>query len=513
MRQLPVLLVLLMPSHTRAEIPAAPVMTVYQFDGNLEIPFYRIDSFLKMGPASPAGGLAQGTFLVPCLVVRGGKPVTTRGGTPFVGFEVVLDSTRATPESVEKLEKVRKDIGAKMVVNHHCDSGVQHLIDARRLISREAIPFFEPPKREVPKGEMPKRETRNGSASSHTELDQIIRAFHNSSHCAQANQRLVQRRTSLARAWDGFLAGNGEKWPAVEMKRARNLDFTMRTAIYEGHLGRGCSAYGACERNIIALSIRNRARGRCLKWQGCRFDGDFEGVATSVSQYNIWDEYLTQISGLTSCYLRDDIPDEEHLAKTRAIHTQSVGDVEKILFGSNDQLRKMFPGTPVRELQGLRHYYHPPAMGKCFPEHDRIEYISAAFAKKGDDFVLVANTWVQVGDKKHSGYLFRKLVLEQRPDEDIVSFADHHAGFVLDSRKVTLKPPWRCVPYGIPSGCRFETIGRHRKPPSWLDAGKSTELTCQVEDRGAGCKKTGSSATVKVGGRCDTKMRPMSGVH
>jgi len=36
----------------------------------------------------------------------------------------------------------------------------------------------------------------------------------------------------------------------------------MRTAIYEGHLDRGCNAYGACERNIIALSIRNRAQPR-----------------------------------------------------------------------------------------------------------------------------------------------------------------------------------------------------------------------------------------------------------
>ncbi|MFN8642775.1 MAG: hypothetical protein U0802_14405 [Candidatus Binatia bacterium] len=75
----------------------------------------------------------------------------------------------------------------------------------------------------------------------------------------------------------------------------------MRTALYEGHIGRGCSAYGACERNVIALSIRNRAVERCLAGQGCRQAGDFEGVSSAVAQYNIWDEYLTQTTGPASC--------------------------------------------------------------------------------------------------------------------------------------------------------------------------------------------------------------------
>ncbi len=56
----------------------------------------------------------------------------------------------------------------------------------------------------------------------------------------------------------------------------------MRTALYEGHIGRGCTAYGACERNIVALSIRNRALRPVPSRQGCRFPGDFQGVSSTV---------------------------------------------------------------------------------------------------------------------------------------------------------------------------------------------------------------------------------------
>ena len=142
----------------------------------------------------------------------------------------------------------------------------------------------------------------------------------------------------------------------------------MRTVLYEGHLGRGCSAYGACERDVIALSIRNRALERCLGGQGCTSRGDFEGVASAVSQYNIWDEYVTQTSGLTSCFLRPDLAGNEHYARLQAMYEQSAGDVERILFGGARDLEELFPLSPLAELTAMRNYYHPPAMGKCFPE-------------------------------------------------------------------------------------------------------------------------------------------------
>jgi hypothetical protein len=148
-------------------------------------------------------------------------------------------------------------------------------------------PSFDPPSLATPIAER--------DASGGTGLDGIVRAFHGSAACADAHARLVGRRASLARAWDAFAHANPGGWSAADLARARNLDYVMRTALYEGNLDRGCSAYGACERNVIALSIRNRGREGCTASVSCSFQGDFEGVASSVSQYNVWDELLTQV--------------------------------------------------------------------------------------------------------------------------------------------------------------------------------------------------------------------------
>ena len=82
-----------------ADIPATPVMTLYRFNGDLNMPYYDVEQFQGAGALAPAGTLAQGTTLVPCLVIRDGRPLTNLAGTPFVGFEVVVDARNATPES------------------------------------------------------------------------------------------------------------------------------------------------------------------------------------------------------------------------------------------------------------------------------------------------------------------------------------------------------------------------------------------------------------------------------
>ena len=70
------LLALLVPSRATA-IPATPLMTVYEFNGPLEIPYYEIETFQRSGTSSSrTGTLTQGTSVIPCLVVRGGQPLT-----------------------------------------------------------------------------------------------------------------------------------------------------------------------------------------------------------------------------------------------------------------------------------------------------------------------------------------------------------------------------------------------------------------------------------------------------
>jgi hypothetical protein len=378
---------------------------------------------------------------------------------------------------------------------------VRYVVNVRSFYALEKAPFFDPPGRGGGSGD-----------AGQSELDRIVHAFHNSSHCEGANRRLIGRRAALQRAWDGFIRDNQRRWPEKTLAKAKHLDYTMRTALYEGHLDRGCNAYGACERNVIALSIRNRARGHCSGAQGCRFPGDFQGVSSKVSQYNIWDEYLTQISGLTSCFLRSDLASDEYYEKIQAMYAQNVRDVEHILYGSDTVLREIFPGNGMGDLQNLRHYYHAPAMGKCFPSHDRVEYMSGAVASKGGDFALIADTRIQVGNKTGGGYEFREFTFREDEDRDLVQVRDNYPGFVVDARKVSLRKPSGCRAYGIPAGCRFKDIGRYRKTPPWLSAGKSLELTCRIKDRGEQCRGAGRIKTAKVGGSCDTQMRPVTGV-
>jgi hypothetical protein len=501
-------LVLMASSQAMADIPATELMTVYKFNGPLEIPYFGVEAFQRSGTAAPAGTLTQGSSVVPCLVIRSGRPLTDRNGTPFVGFEVVVDARRATGESTEQFRTAMAARRSITAPNHHCGEGVAYVLDARNLYALDKPPKFDPPVADAPAAD-PADPAAPEAAS---ESDQIVRTFHNSVQCADANRELVGRRAALQQGWSRFSAENANRWSPDALGRARQLDFAMRTAIFEGHLDRGCNAYGSCERNIIALSIRNRAREACRSGQGCGFIGDFEGVAANVSQYNIWDEYLTQVSGLTSCYLRRDLAANE--AKLAAIYGHTVADVERILFGDDSDLKAIFPRSSLGDLKALRHYYHPPAMGKCFPDYPQVEFIAGAVAGNGENFALLANTRIEVAEKAEGGYLFRDVVVRDEGGRDALQVLDLYRGFVIDGRKVTLRGPAGCLPYGIPRGCRFDSVGRHRKVPGWLNSGDALEIHCSVPDRGEQCLRgPGAPDVVSVGGTCDTEMRPVAGVH
>lgn len=505
-----ILITLLITSVAWADIPATPVMTLYRFNSALEIPYYDIQTFQKSGPSTSAGTLPQGSSVVPCLVVSGGTPLTDNQGVPYVGFKVVVDPRTATSISRQRYKAEFKERQALTVTNHHCDANVRYVIDVRILYAMDKAPFFDPPRPAEPSKSV---EQPVG------ELDQIIRAFHNSSYCDSVNQHLQQRRNTLKESWSRFISDRQNQWSNDTLQRAKHLDYTMRTAIFEGHLERGCNAYGACERNTIALSIRNRGRESCAKRQGCSGSGDFQGVSANVSQYNIWDEYLTQISGLTSCFLRNDLvrtDSSEALLykKLQSMYVQNLADVQRILFGGDQDLMTVFLNNSLSDLKKMKHYYHAPAMGKCFPNHERVEYVSGAVAKKGNDFALIANTRIRVDQKFDGGYFFRSFLVQDDAARDVVRIADNYSGFIIDGRRISLKETnSKCAPYGIPSGCQSGEIGRYRKTPSWVNAGKPLELICRVDDRGEQCKGIGKPKMVSVGGVCDVEMRPFTGIE
>ena len=110
------------------------------------------------------------------------------------------------------------------------------------------------------------------------------------------------------------------------------------------------------------------------------------------------------------------------------------------------------------------------------------------------------------------GYRFRSFRVQDGPVRDVTRIVDNYRGFVVDKRRVTLQPASRCAPYGLPAGCRFSEIGRYRKTPSWVNTGRPLEVQCRIKDRGEQCQGAGTVRTARVGGVCDTEMRPFTGV-
>ncbi|MEN6374415.1 MAG: hypothetical protein ABFD75_06480 [Smithella sp.] len=496
---------MLPPSGVRAEVPAAPVLTLYEFNGPLEVPYYNIDTFRRKGTSLPAGYLAMGSSVIPCVVVKDNRPLTDKNGAPFVGFQIVVDAGSAPPDSANILRKTFRERQSMKVSNHHCDGSVANVIDLRKLYPLQQVPFFDPP--------MPAAINKNGNPGQ-SNLDGIVRIFHNSSSCGTVDRKLMRRRMSLEKAWEQFIRDNTGRFSADDLEKAKHLDYTMRTAIFEGHLDRGCNAYGGCERNIIALTIRNRGKEHCSKRQGCLGQGDFKSVATKVSQYNIWDEYLTQITGITSCFLRNDLANtaDNDYIRLRRRYEQSVSDVESILFGGDADLQRIFPGVELKDLKMLRHYYHPPAMGKCFPQYDGVKYVTGAVAGKKNEYILIANRRIRIDRQAGNGYFFRDFIVRPTDEKDEVQIVDNYPGFVVDGRRVNSLRSSRCVPYGIPEACSGGEVGRYRRMPPWYRSGKSVGVTCQVNDWGESCQNGASLKSVKVGSPCDTKMRLITGV-
>jgi hypothetical protein len=221
------------------------------------------------------------------------------------------------------------------------------------------------------------------------------------------------------------------------------------------------------------------------------------------------------VTGLTSCFLRPDLAQHPDYVKVRAMYAQNVGDVERILYGDDYDLTGVFPDVDGGARSALRHYYHPPAMGKCFPDHPRVVFITGAVARRGDDVALIAGTRIEVGAKRDDGYLFRDVVLETPKEGDVVEIADRHPGWVIDGRKVSggggTSPA--CRPYGVPRGCRFDRVNRYRKVPPWLASGSPQTLTCRVRAGGETCDAAPTETTVRVGGVCDVEMQPIAGVR
>jgi hypothetical protein len=139
--------------------------------------------------------------------------------------------------------------------------------------------------------------------------------------------------------------------------------------------------------------------------------------------------------------------------------------------------------------------------------------MSGAVAENGADHALIANTRIKVGDKVGSGYRFREMRFDMEDWGDAIRIEDNYPGFIVDGRKVRLGGGGGCTPYGVSSGCSFSKVGRWRRTPNWLTAGRPLALTCSIQDRGESCRGGGREQRVTLGGACDVDMLPVSRVH
>jgi hypothetical protein len=229
-----------------ANIPATAVMTLYRFNGDLNLPYYDIEHFAVSGAREPAGTLVQGTTLIPCLALRGGRPLTDSEGTPFVGFELVVDPRTAQPESSARVRDAIAQRKEFTVANHHCGVDVRHVIDVRNLYPMEKVPFSDPPRGALL--------GCSGSAGGRQSAGSHRPPFHNADQCAQANTASPVAAPPLG-AWAEFERTNTGRWPAADIARARQLDITMRTARCSKPPRSGLQYLRRLRADIVALSI------------------------------------------------------------------------------------------------------------------------------------------------------------------------------------------------------------------------------------------------------------------
>ena len=55
-------------------------------------------------------------------MIRDGNPLTDSKGTPYVGFEVVVDPRKATRAATERFKRTVAERESLQVQNHHCGS-------------------------------------------------------------------------------------------------------------------------------------------------------------------------------------------------------------------------------------------------------------------------------------------------------------------------------------------------------------------------------------------------------
>ncbi|MCO5143434.1 MAG: hypothetical protein M9962_10135 [Oligoflexia bacterium] len=230
-------------------------------------------------------------------------------------------------------------------------------------------------------------------------LDQALRQFHSTMCTVEGVSK-----DALLKKWQKFIESKESADAKQIAKNAQHVDIVARTimgeAQTESHLYDPNSIQilknkifhpmaVSCQRDIIALSIRNRAMTNQFSAYGHRYLGDFTGAASTGSQYNAWFDNLVPHASyrITSCfysanekYLKSRFSRDKSY-KTYQQRYQSLIKRLPLIFGiekqenkaaseDNRYLNKLFLANRGSKqnnsadinaniVASFRHYYHP----------------------------------------------------------------------------------------------------------------------------------------------------------
>lgn len=453
----------------------------------------------------PIGRLERHQALRPKIILRDGKPLTHNGAI-HIGFD--LEDGGKAPLGVVAI----KDLTVVKPL---------HVSEPERIkIEPELMRALTAQLDQLSKGAFCKA----SHYANKTEMD-LLEEFHNT-HCPEINRDGKGNRSELLlQTWDRFIEEKGKvSAKARELAaKAKELDIVTRTALYESSYDLGCTAKGTCEKDLVILSIKNRAESsKCDKGNrlfNCGFRKDYIGVATSPSQYNVWMESFALVTHVTGCFLRRDLQananpkatwktpkgeidkeKEEGFQKRIVMYKDTLLRTKKILGANDTELQEIFGNGP--DVRKILYYYHPGSMEKCNPKtYARSAWVEAAYAKVGSAYTLVRRERIMPGLQRDGILAFEVYNIDGDP-------TSLYPNVVLNEKDVDFTHGYACVPQGIRENCSTpsgQTI--YRKAPKWsLEPSQEyASIQCpQAQDRGLDCNPTvAQRSPVRFSGACD----------
>lgn len=353
---------------------------------------------------------------------------------------------------------------------------------------------------------------------------------------------------ALMNEWNAFVAEQKTPADQATAKRAREIDLVSRTVLFEAHnLGildgedssacrnPGSCPISSCERDIIALSVRNRGMNPSCStghsYLGCKFLGDFQGVATQPAQYNIWFPTYTH-PYIASCFLKPGLDtghyegrpaSSEEDYKNRLLEFKlTLNNVSKVLYAPSlgdlftyKEMNADNVASASAAIGSFQSYYHPQAMPGCLKDHMKdaystgISYVEKP-AQKGKDYDIVFNQTIIPDPRALSSsdpsFTFQVEVRLSNTDIVLQNLEGSSDWEIERSRTSQITTRNECATMGLPHSCPAVANSHDFIAPYW-------SFISDARNAVLGCKVPNTSQDIEIGGNCDARMQLISGVN